>query len=79
MMNDVSLIDGHIDGNNPPCKDCIQRHYNCHSECEQYNRYREQMRKRNAELSKKLSYECIARKRDIYAGLRRAKQRNERH
>lgn len=75
-MSEVSLIDGHIDGNNPPCKDCIQRHYNCHSGCEEYNRFREDIKQQHTILNEKKRMEYSQRQRDIGAAIRRGKLRH---
>lgn len=31
-----------------PCKDCEKRHTNCHSNCKEYKKYREELDAQNA-------------------------------
>lgn len=42
-MSEVSLIDGHIDDTKFTCQDCTKRHYNCHSNCEDYLRRKKEI------------------------------------
>lgn len=35
--------------NDFPCKDCVNRHYNCHATCEKYQKAKEKRTKRNTE------------------------------
>lgn len=38
--------------NNPPCKNCSDRHYRCHSECERYITYSEEKKAEREERIK---------------------------
>lgn len=40
-----------------PCKLCQERHYNCHSNCEKYERYRETIDKLKSQYGKD-DYAC---------------------
>ena len=39
-----------MENTNPPCKECVDRHCGCHSECDKYKEYNES---RKAELEER--------------------------
>lgn len=57
------------------CYQCTERHYNCHSECEKYNRFLEATRKRNKELAEERRYVSSSIRRTIGAAIRKGKYR----
>jgi hypothetical protein len=44
---------------NAPCKDCHDRHPNCHSQCEEYRKYRHDLDLRNEHIHKQKHEEAI--------------------
>lgn len=41
---------------NPPCKDCEKRHVGCHSDCNNYKKFREYMNDKNDKIRKEKTY-----------------------
>ena len=39
---------------NAPCKDCEERHHNCHAHCEAYREYNDENVQRNAEKRRRI-------------------------
>lgn len=53
--------------NTAPCKECSERHINCHSACQRYREYRDTLDERNAknEREKAMSEFCYDSKRKV--------------
>jgi len=41
---------------NAPCKDCEKRHVGCHSDCNNYKKFREYMDDKNDKIRKEKTY-----------------------
>lgn len=42
-----------------PCKDCIDRHTNCHVSCELYSEYRKELDLYNKKVAEEHRLECV--------------------
>ena len=57
-----------------PCKDCPDRHYKCHSECERYKEFRKQC----DDVRKQMHLDSLGRKIEIDRAIKRQEYHRKR-
>ncbi len=72
-MNEVSLINGHIDDTKFTCKECTKRHYNSHSQCEDYLRRKKENWQVAVDRDSKRKQEKLIKRYEASAFMRRGK------